>query len=504
MTHFIHLNHLTTLYFSNSKKKLTLFLFSLFILLSIQTEAQDKKKLNVLFMISDDLTATAISSYENRASLTPNIDQLASKGTRFTKAYCQYPVCGPSRASMMFGYYPNATTTYGYVSGRENVGPERQSWAQLFKDNGYYTARVGKIFHMGSVDIMKGRDGKDDPASWTERYNSPAPEVHAQGERELVQNNPFGLLEVSQDSNWNGGNQINIVKTIETEIHTDSETADKVSDLLRQHKNDPFFIAAGFFRPHVPFVAPKSYYEAYPYEQVVMPPKVSNDWDDIPEQGINYVNSLNGEMTEEQEKKAIAAYYASTSFLDEQVSKVLQTLEDEGLEENTIVIFTSDHGFFLGEHRFWMKVGLMEESVRVPLIIKVPGQKPAVCHSFAELIDLYPTISELAGLQAPKAIQGKSLGKLIDNPKLKVRDFAFSVSQRNGRMGYLIRSSDWAYIQYGDEAEGGMELYDMNYDKGQYNNLANYPQYSNVISEMQDLLKGKLADVRNNDLGITY
>ncbi|WP_339902857.1 sulfatase [uncultured Cyclobacterium sp.] len=504
MTYFTYKNHKIKLDIRKAKKTIILLFSTLLFLLVIPTQAQDHGKLNVLFMISDDLTATAISSYENGASLTPNIDQLAAKGTQFTKAYCQYPVCGPSRASMMFGYYPNATTTYGYVSGRENVGPERQSWAQLFKDNGYYTARVGKVFHMGSVDIMKGRDGKDDPDSWTERYNSPAPEVHAKGSRELVQNNPFGLLEVSNDSNWNGGNQINIVKTVENEIHTDAETANKVSQLLRLHKNEPFFIAAGFFRPHVPFVAPKSSFENYPYEQVVLPPKVTNDWDDIPEQGINYVNSLNGEMTEEQEKKAIAAYYASTSFLDEQVGKVLQTLEDEGLEGNTIVIFTSDHGFFLGEHRFWMKVGLMEESVRVPLIIKVPGQKPTVCHSFAELIDLYPTISELAGLQAPKAIQGKSLGKLIDNPKLKVRDFAFSVSQRNGRMGYLIRSSDWAYIQYGDEAEGGMELYDMNYDKGQYNNLANYPQYSNVIAEMQDLLKGKLADVRNNDLGITY
>ena len=200
----------------------------------------------------------------------------------------------------------------------------------------------------------------------------------------------------------------------------------------------------------------------------------------------------------------MAAYYASTSFLDDQVGKVIQTLKEEGLEKNTIVIFTSDHGYFLGEHRFWMKVGLMEESARVPLIIKVPGQAPAVCHSFAELIDLYPTISELAGLQAPEAIQGKSLAPLIDNPKLEVRDFAFSVSQRNGRMGYLIRSSEWAYIQYGEQAEGGMELYDMNYDKGQYNNLALYPKYEEVVSEIQGLLQDKLAEVRTNDLGIEY
>ncbi len=471
---------------------------------TVNGTSQEQEQLNVLFMISDDLTATAVSSYENPACATPNIDRLASEGTRFTRAYCQYPVCGPSRASLMFGYYPNATTTYGYESGRENVGPDHQSWAQLFKNNGYYTARVGKIFHMGSVDIMKGRNGKDDPASWTERYNSPAPEVHAEGEGELVQRNPYGLRPVLQDTSRNGGNLMNIVRTVEDEVHTDAETADKVSALLREHKDEPFFIAAGFFRPHVPFVAPKSFFEPYPHEQMVLPPQVVNDWDDIPEQGINYVNSVNGQMSKEQEKKAVAAYYASTSFLDAQVGKVLQTLREEGLEDNTIVIFTSDHGFHLGEHRFWMKVSLLEESVRVPMIIKVPGKEPAVCHSFAELIDLYPTVSELAGLNPPEDIQGKSLAGMIDNPEKEVRDFAFSVSKRFGRIGYLIRTDRWAYIQYGDQAEGGMELYNMIYDPGQFNNLANHPRYQKVVAEMKVRLRNKLAEVRDNDLGITY
>src|SRR5690606_2290114 len=162
-----------------------------------------------------------------------------------------------------------------------------------------------------------------------------------------------------------------------------------------------------------------------------LPPQVINDWDDIPASGINYVTSLNSQMSEEQEKKAIAGYYASVSFMDDQVGKVLQALRDEGLEDNTIVIFTSDHGFHLGEHRFWMKVSLKEESARVPLIIKVPGKQPAVCHSFVELIDLYPTVAELAGLNYSPNLQGKSLAKVIDNPELEVRPYAFSVSQRN-------------------------------------------------------------------------
>jgi arylsulfatase A-like enzyme len=309
---------------------------------------------------------------------------------------------------------------------------------------------------------------------------------------------------VSQAPDQNGGNLMNIVKTIEDEVHTDAKTADKISELLREHKNEPFFIAAGFFRPHVPFVAPKSFFEPFPHEQIVMPPQVANDWDDIPKQGINYVTSVNGQMTKEQEKKAVAAYYASASFLDAQVGKVLQVLKDEGLDDNTIVIFTSDHGYHLGEHRFWMKVSLLEESVRVPLIIKVPGKNPAVCHSFAELIDLYPTVSELAGLKTPENTQGESLASMLDHPEYEVRDFAFAVSKRFGRMGYLIRTEKWAFIQYGEDAEGGMELYNMKYDSGQFNNLATHPDYQEVVEAMQDRLRKKLQEVRDNDLGIDY
>tara|TARA_B100000212_G_C27384825_1_gene538802 strand:- start:9965 stop:11437 length:1473 start_codon:yes stop_codon:yes gene_type:complete len=466
--------------------------------------ATSERRPNVLFIISDDLTTTALSSYGNTACQTPNIDQLASEGTMFTRAYCQYPVCGPSRASLMFGYYPNATRTYGYVSGRENVGSTRPSWAQFFKDHGYYTARVGKIFHMGSVDIMKGLHGQDDEESWRERFNSPAPEVFARGESELVQNNPYGLRDIVRGENLNGGNLMNIVKADEGEMHTDTKTADKVSELLKEHKDTPFFIAAGFFRPHVPFVAPKTYYDRYPYEQIVLPPIIQNDWDDIPSQGINYVTSVNGQMTVTQEKKAVAAYYASTSFLDTQVGKVLQTLKDQGLEDNTIVIFTSDHGYLLGEHRFWMKVSLMEESARVPLIIKVPGKVPAVCHSFAELVDLFPTVTTLAGFNPPEHIQGKDLSPLFDDPTQKINEFAFSVSRRNGKMGYLIRTENWAYIQYGVEVDADKELYNMNYDPRQYNNLASNPTYLKVVENMKTRLLLKLEEVKNNDLDIVY
>ena len=486
--------------------KMRKWLFCLFMLCFFLGQSQQGKpskknknnKPNVLFIIADDLTATAVSSYENKMSHTPNIDNLAAEGTKYTRAYTQYPVCGPSRASLMFGYYPNATTTYGYVSGRENVGPSRKSLTQLFKDNGYYTARVSKIYHMGvPIDIETGSNGQDDEASWTERFNSQGPEWTAEGEAELVQNNPYGLKPRK------GGNVMTIVKADGDDlVHSDGKTAVKAIELIKQHKDNPFFLAVGLVRPHVPFVAPSKYFEPYPHEQMVLPPKVENDWDDIPARGINYVTSVNGEMSEEQEKKAVAGYYASVAYMDAQVGKILKTLKEEGLEDNTIVVFTSDHGFHLGEHRFWMKVSLHEESVRVPLIIKVPGKAPAVCNSFSELLDLYPTLADLAGIEASKGLQGKSLVKTLNNPQVEVRDFAFSVSQ--GGKSFLVRNHKWAYIQYDEDAGAGMELFDMEYDTKQYNNLAHNPAYDDVVQEMQLKLTEKLKSIRKNDLGIEY
>ncbi|HCO83278.1 MAG TPA: iduronate-2-sulfatase, partial [Arenibacter sp.] len=208
------------------------------------------------------------------------------------------------------------------------------------------------------------------------------------------------------------------------------------------------------------------------------------------------------EMSEEQEKKAVAGYYASVAYMDAQVGKILKTLKEEGLEDNTIVVFTSDHGFHLGEHRFWMKVSLHEESVRVPLIIKVPGKAPAVCNSFSELLDLYPTLADLAGIEASKGLQGKSLVKTLNNPQVEVRDFAFSVSQEG--KSFLVRNHKWAYIQYDEDAGAGMELFDMEYDTKQYNNLAHNPAYDDVVQEMQLKLTEKLKSIRKNDLGIEY
>ncbi|NQU55116.1 MAG: sulfatase, partial [Bacteroidetes bacterium] len=449
--------------------KSTHLVFILFMLIAVSITAQEKY--NVLFIISDDLTATAVSSYENKASFTPNIDKLASEGVMYTSAFCQFPVCGPSRASLMFGYYPHATKTFGYVSGRENVG-DRKSWSQLFMDNGYKSMRVSKIYHMGvPIDITLGSNGKDDSLSWNERYNSKGLEYLSPGEGELVQNNPDGTKPVKD------GNVMTIVKAEgDDNSQPDGKTAQKAIQLIKENKNKPFFLAVGFVRPHVPFVAPKKYFEPYPWERMAFPISYNDDWSDMPKRAINYVTSVNAKMSPTQEKKAIAGYYASVAYMDAQVGRVLNTLKEEGLEDNTIVIFTSDHGFHLAEHRFWMKVSLKDESVRVPLIIKVPGKKQAVCNSFVELIDLYPTVAELAGLTPPKHIQGKSLVQTIDNPEVEVRDMVFTVTQ--GGNSLLLRNREWAFMSYNEDGSLGYELFDMLKDPHQMTNLAERPEYS--------------------------
>lgn len=461
-------------------------------------QQQAPKKPNVLFIIADDLNTTALGAYGNKAVYTPAIDQLAKEAVVFERAYAQFPVCGPSRASLMFGYYPSATETYGYVSGREQVGEERFSMTQWFKEHGYYTARVGKIFHMGvPIDIEKGVDGQDDPSSWTERFNTQGPEWQSAGRAELVQNNPDGSIERK------GGNVMTIVQASGGDlVQADGKAAQKAIELIKKHKEEPFFLAVGFVRPHVPFVAPERYFEPYPWQHIVPPPVVENDWADIPKAGINYVTTQNAQMNTTHKKKAIAGYYASVSFVDEQVRKILTTLKDEGLEDNTIVVFVSDHGFHLGEHDYWMKVSLLEESVQVPMLIKAPGIEAGATRSFAELVDLYPTLSALAGLPVPANIQGKSLHPVLADNNHSVRNAVFSVS-KNGE-AYLLRNDRWAYIQYGKQAELGRELYDMHQDPKQFTNLAEDDNYKTIVQELQEQLNAKLTEVRTNDLGKNY
>ncbi|MCP3914361.1 MAG: sulfatase [bacterium] len=450
-----------------------------------------ERSYNVLFIISDDLTATALSCYGNEVCETPNIDALAARGVRFTRAYCQGTYCGPSRASFLTGYYPHAIRMLGYKSPRPKIG-DRATWPEHFKNAGYYTARVSKIFHMGVPGgIEKGSDGADDPRSWTERFNCQGPEWKAPGAGETLEGNPDGKKSVV------GGNTFVVVQADGDDlVHSDGKAAAKACELIAKHKDERFFLGVGFVRPHVPFVAPRPYYDPFPFEESELPPKVKGDWDDIPKAGINYKTSKNMKMDVVRQKKAVAGYYASVAFMDAQVGKVLTALREAELDDETIVIFTSDHGYHLGEHDFWAKVSLHEESAAVPLIISVPGKDPAVCNSFVELLDLYPTLASLCGLEVPDRLQGEDVSRMLDDPRHTVREAAFCV---NGK-GFLLREDDWAYIQYAEDGSKGAELFDMNKDPMQYTNLAQEPKYREVVEGFRAKLAAKLKDVRENDL----
>lgn len=457
-------------------------------------ESVEPPRYNVLFIIADDLTSTALSCYGNEVCQTPHIDRLAARGVRFTRAYCQATYCGPSRASFLSGYYPHATGVFGYTSPRPQIG-DRATWPEHFRNAGYYTARVSKIYHMGVPGgIEEGSDGADDPRSWTERFNSQGPEWKAAGEGETLEGNPDGTQPVK------GGNTFVVVEAEGDDlVHSDGKTAAKAIEILAAHRDEPFWLGVGFVRPHVPFVAPRDYFRPFkPYDRLNLPPRVSWDWDDIPTPGINYKTSRNMQMDIRRQKKAVGGYYASVAYLDAQVGKVLEALRDNGLEDNTIVIFTSDHGYHLGEHDFWAKVSLLDESSRVPLIVSVPGKSPAVCGSLVELLDLYPTTARFCGLEVPTRLQGKDLTSLWTDPDREVREAVFSVAPM--REGFLLRDHAYAFIQYGEDASQGVELYDLRADPRQFTNLARNPAFAEMVGEYRERMKRKLEEVRNHDL----
>ncbi len=455
---------------------------------------EQRKPYNVLLIISDDLTATALGCYGNKLCRTPNIDRLASDGTRFSRAYCQATYCAPSRASMLFGYYPYATRATGYTSGRDKVGPDKDSWPQHFRKNGYHSARISKVFHMGvPTDIAPGKDGADDPASWDEAFNSPGPESKAPGTGETLQNNPDGLKKGAA-----GGNRFSVVEADGDDlVHSDGKTSQKAVELIHQYKgmDKPFFLAVGFVRPHVPLVAPRKYFAPYAFDEMVLPPKIPGDWDDIPKNPGNRRTSESLQMDIPQQKKLIRAYYASVSYMDALTGKVIKALKESGQRNNTIIIFTSDHGYHLGEHDLWSKVSIHEESAQVPLIICVPGKQPAVCNSLVELLDLYPTVSALCGLQVPGNVQGRNISVMLDDPKVKVRDAILCSGK-----GRLYREDRWALLNYGRNGE----LYDMVNDPKQYNNLFGEPDYAQILANLKVKLKAKLNEVEQNDLPKKY
>jgi iduronate 2-sulfatase len=429
---------------------------------------------NVLFIISDDLKASVMGCYGSKVGITPNIDKLAADGMLFDRAYCQGIWCAPSRQSFMFSRY---------------TGDQGVNMGEFFKNNGYYSARVGKIYHMRVPgDIIDGTDGADVPSSWTEKFNSPGREAHTPGDYACLNQNIFTDKEENRQSTAMPHRMfVTVQYDGDGSDQPDHKSASKAIELLQQHKQEPFFLAVGLVRPHYPMVAPRHYFKKYDWRKIKLPEVPEGDTDDIPRIGWATSSLTNpiGKYSDNQ-KRMWEGYFATVSFIDEQVGRVIDELERLGLRESTAVVFTSDHGYHLGEHTFWQKNMLHEEVARVPLIISVPGMTPGRSNSLVELMDIYPTMADLAGLQVGPDVQGKSLVPVLLNPQAAVRETALTVDTRKG---CALRTHKWAYMRY---KNGEEELYNMLADPQQYQNLAKNPEYAVALAEQRTALDKRM------------
>jgi iduronate 2-sulfatase len=442
------------------------------------------KRYNVLFIMSDDL-CNRLGTYGDSFAQTPNLDSLAARGARFDRAYCTFPLCGPSRNSMLTGLYPNSDgiLTNGQIF-RQTL-PKHVSLPQAFRLDGYFTARVGKLYHY-NVPNSVGTDGHDDPASWEVECNPAGvdrlkehPRIHS-----LVPNQFGGTL------SW-------LASDAPESQHTDALLADDAVWILERMARDrerPFFLSVGFFRPHTPYVAPQNYFEKFDRTKVPIVEGIDEDRRDIPPPGIASKKNEQEAMTTEVKQEAIQAYYASMSFMDAQVGKVIAALDRLGLADNTIIVFTSDHGYHLGEHGLWQKMSLFEESARVPLLIVVPGitKTNTILSTPISHLDLYPTLAELTGIKRPAALQGQSLVPMLKDPNVKGRGWALTQVTRGGAndrrfFGYSLRTDRFRYTEW-DDGQKGKELYAHPQDIREQTNLADDPKYAADLKQVSDLL----------------
>ena len=435
--------------------------------------------LNVLFIASDDLTST-LGCYGHPAVKSPNIDALAARGVRFDNAYCQFPFCGPSRASLMTGLRPDTT---GVVTNRKvdfrEWSPDTITLPQLFKNNGWRSMRVGKMFHMG-VPGGVGTMAHQDPPSWDVSISPPGDEHESVG--------PGG----DPNPDLRHGLKMQWVQTATAEGQADDAAADTAIDLLRESAGNPFFLGLGFVRPHTPFVAPSRFFDMYPLDEIELIHNPPDDLDDIPAPAKNLRPFLWHQMgmSEENQRISLRGYYASVSFMDEQVGRVLDELDQLEIADRTVVVFFGDHGWHLGEHTHWQKMSLMEESVRAPLIISAPGARGAgrSTKALAEFVDFYPTLAELAGLTPPSNLEGVSLVPVLDDPTASVKDAAFSQVQWEDRIfGRTVRTDRYRYIRWEGDG-GGEELYDHEKDPREFTNLAPVPEHSAVLEQLRTRL----------------
>ena len=435
---------------------------------------------NVLLIMADDLN-NDLGTYGHPIVQTPNLDRLAARGVTFDRAYVQFPLCSPSRVSLLTGLRPDTTRIYDLQTDFRTVLPDVVTLPQAFRRSGYVAARVGKIYHYGNPGQI-GTDGLDDPASWDAVVNPRG--IDKDEEPQLTNYTPARGL---------GSALAWYASPAADEEHTDGKVATETIALLEKHRDRPFFIGAGFYRPHCPFIAPRKYFDLYPLEQIRAPAFSPADLERIPAPAL-FTTPPNWDIDERGRREIIRAYYASISFLDANVGRILDALDRLQLTDSTIVVFASDHGYLLGERGQWMKQMLFERSARAPLVVAAPRVAAEGKRSprAVEFVDIYPTLVDLAGVSAPAGLQGRSLVPLLKNPRARWDRPALTQVRRGGPtdrfMGYSVRMGKWRYTEW-DGGKRGAELYDEEADPGERHNLAADPKQRKTVAKLQRVLR---------------
>ena len=464
----------------------------LIFILGVASPAVSEDKPNILFISVDDLAAS-LGCYGDLIAKTPHIDRLAATGVRFDRAYNQLPLCNPTRASVMTGMRPDRIKVYDLDRHFRDEVPDAVTLSQQFMKSGYFAARVGKIYHY-NVPASIGTDGFDDPPSWLLTVN---PKGRDKDEEDLIFNaEPH--RKISAALSW-------LAAEGTDEEQTDGMITTEAIKIMEEKKDEPFFLGVGFFRPHTPYVAPKKYFNMYPIEEMRLPYAPVGDRDDIPTAAFAHNCPIpNYNLERDILLGALRSYYACVSFVDAQVGRLLDALDDLGIADNTIVVFWSDHGYHLGEHNgIWQKRTLFEQGARSPLIIRDPeaAGNGTASPRVVEFIDIYPTLTEAAGIETPSDLDGKSLAPLLENPIVDWNGHAITQILRpaddrleTAVMGCSIRTDRWRYTEWAEGASG-IELYDHWADPMEFNNLALNPTKKNqtVIDRLQPLLRAKAS-----------
>jgi iduronate 2-sulfatase len=446
------------------------------LLLAIAAQAA-KDAPNVLFIVADDLNVD-IACYGHPVVKTPNIDKLRLRGMVFDRAYVQYPLCNPSRNSFLTGLYPGTSGCLDNGMNIREAVPDVMTLPQLFKTNGYRTVTTGKIFH------------QKDPRSWTHISN-----VRTGGLLPTDQEPAFYLQGWSDEGKTEGEGRLLADETVQwfewravtegEELLKDGRTARATINRMDEIAEDgvPFFLAVGFARPHDPYFAPKRFFDMYPLDSLTLPEE-PGDASPVPDYAFYSVFKAAFETMDEQKKReAMRAYYAGISYMDERLGAVMAHMEETGLLDNTVIVFMGDNGYQVGEKNYWNKGLLFERSCRAPLIIATPGMKNAggTCKRIVEFVDIYPTLTELCGLENPAGLDGTSLVPMLGNPKAPRKEIAYSYCNADR----AVRDPRFRYIQW---KQGGHALYDHENDPDENYNLADHPEYSRVVQRMSALI----------------